>query len=228
MTLKIARFSSVLLPILLWSASPDALSRELYRYINDEGVTEVGYQVPPQHIQKGYQVLNERGVVLREVPRELTAQEQKLADAQQRLDIETRAEEERLQKWDESLLMRYSSIEDVEAAKKRGLSNLQIRVSILKSNKRSLKQQIENYQAQAAEQERLGKKVDETRLSAIAELQSEIQITDRAISDRTREIEAVSSAYDEDIERFSMLLDLVEFRRSRASQEEKPQADPRS
>lgn len=227
MTINIARFGALLLPVFLSGMAADALSRDLYRYINDEGVTEVGYQVPPQHVHKGYQVLSEKGVVLREVARELTEEERKIADAQDVIDAENINEEERLRAWDQSLMLRYSSLEDVEAAKKRGLSNLQIRVSILKSNKRSLKQQIENYQAQAAEQERLGRKVDETRLSSIAELQSEIEITDRAIADRTREIEAVSLAYDDDIERFSMLLDLVAFRRSSASKQGKVYTDPR-
>ncbi len=83
------------------------------------------------------------------------------------------AEQERLRQWDESLLLRYSTIEDIEAARSRALSSLLINVSILKSNTRSLKQQVENYQAQAANIERRGGEVDVQRLGAIEDLQGE-------------------------------------------------------
>ena len=107
---------------------------------------------------------------------------------------------------------------DIEAARERALRDLRIRVNILKSNKRALRQQVENYQAQAADIERRGQQVDAERLKAIEDLQDEIAITDRAIVDRQQEIEKVSQAYQQDIERFEMLLDVVELRRSLAAQ----------
>ena len=224
---KLPRFCCLILPALLLGAAPDVLSRDLYRYISDEGNTVIDYQVPPEYVKKGYEVLSDKGVVIRVVPRELTEEEQKLADAQAQVDAEARAEEQRLREWDETLLMRYSTIEDIEAAKKRGLRDLQIRVSILKSNKRSLKQQVENYQVQAAELERMGKQVGVEHLGAIEDLQSEIAITDRAIAERSKEIKAVSMAYDSDIERFAMLLDMVEFRRNMMAPDDDSYQDPR-
>ena len=94
-----------------------------------------------------------------------------------------------------------------------------------------MKQQVENYQAQAAEMERLGREVDIGRLQAIEDLQSEIAISDRAIADRQVEIEAVEAAYQADIERFEILLDMVEFRRNMMAQQraeqQKTTQDPR-
>ena len=133
----------------------------------------------------------------------------------------------RLREWDESLLLRYSTVEDIEAAQKRALMDLKIRVSILKGNKRSLKQQVENYQSQAAEMERLGREVDVDRLRAIEDLQREIASTDRAIADRELEIQKVNEAYTADIERFTMLLDMVEFRRAAMVKQEEDYQDPR-
>lgn len=205
---------------------------ELYRYTNDRGNMVVDYQVPPEYVKNGYEVLNDEGVVVRVVPRELSEEEQKEADARNRLEAEALAEQQRLREWDEALLLRYSSIEDIEAAQERALRDLRIRVSILKSNKRSLKQQVENYQAQAAEMERMGKQVDEARLQAIADLQAEIAVSDRAIAERNREIEEVQAAYQADIERFTVLLDMVEFRRNmmarqRAENQKNSRQDPR-
>lgn len=216
----------------LLALSQAVFAVDLYRYINDEGSTVIDYQVPPEHVKKGYEVINDKGVVVRVVPRELTEEEQKEADALKRLEQEALAEQQRLQEWDEALLLRYSTIEDIEAAQERALRDLRIRVSILKSNKRSLKQQVENYQVQAAELERMGKQVDVARLQAIEDLQSEIAITDRAIADREVEITAVQAAYESDIERFTVLLEMVEFRRNmmaeqRAEKQRNAREDPR-
>jgi len=200
--------------ILLLGHPLHSLARELYRYTNDQGNMVVDYQVPPEYVPKGYEILNEKGMVIEVVPRELSEEEKANRDIQVRLEEAAQAEQERLREWDETLLLRYSTIEDIEAARERALSNLRIRVSILKSNKRSLKQQVENYQAQAADQERRGQPVDVKHVTAIEDLQSEIAITESAIVDRQAEIEQVSSEYEADIDRFSMLLEVVELRRS--------------
>ena len=195
-----------------------AANSELYRYTNAEGNVVIDHRVPPEYVSAGYEVLNERGVVMRVVPRELTEEELANRSAQERLEAEALEEQKRLREWDESLLLRYSSIEDIEAARERELRDLQIRVSILKSNKRSLRQQVETYQAQAADQERLGRSVDAAHLTAIVDLQSEIESTDRSIADREEEIDAVRASFQKDIDRFEQLLEVVELRRSLASQ----------
>jgi vacuolar-type H+-ATPase subunit I/STV1 len=225
--------TAVLIPFLLFAvAQAWSQSRTLYRYYDDEGKMVVDYRVPAEHVGKGYEVLNDKGVVIQVVPRELTGEEKAQRDIEERLRLEAEAEQERLRKWDESLLLRYSTIEDIEDARERALRDLRIRVSILKSNKRSLKQQVENYQSQAADLERSGQTVDMERLRTIEELQGEIAATDRAIADRQQEIERVSGTYQLDIDRFGMLLEVVELRRSllaedRAAREQNASSDPR-
>jgi len=189
-------------------------AKPLYRYRNAEGVVVVGYQVPTESVKGGYEVLNDKGMVIKVVPRELTEEERKAKDAQEKLDAEARAEQERLRKWDESLLLHYSTVADIEDAKRRALGELQIRLSILRGNRRSIKQTVENYQAQAADLERAGKQVDVERLRTIESLQSEIESTERGIEDRERDIEELSASFEADIERFEMLQDVVKLRQT--------------
>lgn len=201
---------------------------DMYRYYDDEGTMVVDFKVPAEFASRGYEVVNSKGVVTKVVPRELTAEERQVQDAQEKLDARARAEQERLRKWDESLLLRYSTVEDIEAARERALRDLRIRVSILKSNKRSLKQQVESYQEQAADMERRGQEVDVARLTAIENLQQEIETTDRAVVDRQKEIDEVSMAYQQDAKRFEMLLEIVELRRTLLARErESENTDPR-
>lgn len=189
-------------------------ARQLYRYRNADGVVVVGYQVPVEYVGKGYEVLNDEGMVIKVIPRELTEEERNAKDAQQRLVDAANAEQERLREWDETLMLRYSTVADIEAARDRALGDLKIRLSILKGNRRALKQRVENYQSQAADMERSGRKVDVERLRAIETLQSDIAATDRAIVDRQGDIDDLAATYQLDIERFEMLLEVVEMRRT--------------
>lgn len=203
--------------LVLGPLSLTAEARQMYRYINAEGNKVIGYQVPPEFVANGYEVLSASGAIIEVVPRTLNEGERETLSERQRIERELAEEEERLREWDESLLLRYSSVEDIEAARERALRDLRIRVSILKGKLRSLKQQVENYQAVAADQERLGFVVDDSHLKAIDDLRSEIASTERAVTDRQEEIAAVDANYDKDVERFSTLLDIVEMRRNMAA-----------
>ena len=203
------------LSAVLLSALPlSAWAKDLYRYTNAEGNMVVDDHVPPEYAGKGYVVINEEGVVISVIPRELTPEELLQKEMQEKEAVAAAAEVERLRLWDESLMLRYSSIEDIEAARERALRDLRIRVSILKSNTRSLKQQVENYQRVAAGIERSGGTVDVQRLTTIEELQFEIGSTERSILDREEEVAMVQKAFQDDIDRFGMLLGAVELRRS--------------
>ena len=199
---------------LVLAAAPASAQKKMYRYYDDEGKMVVDYRVPDEYVGKGYEVLNSKGVVIKVVPRALTEQEKAQRSSVEKQRLAAEAEAERLRKWDESLMLRYSSVADIEDARERALRELRIRVSILKSNKRSLKQKVENYQAQAADLERSGQEVDLERLQTIEALQGDIAATDRAIADRQQEIEDVASAYQADMDRFALLLEMVELRRN--------------
>lgn len=214
MTYTKLRTLSIALPLLVVLCAPAVQAGLMYRYINDEGNVVLDYQVPASDIGKGYEILNEDGVVLEVVPRELTDEERANVSTQERQLAGAEAEQERLRAWDESLLLRYSTLEDIEAARDRALGSLLINLSILKSNTRSLKHQVENYQTQAAQIERTGREVDVERLAAIEDLQSEISAIERSVVDRTQEMEDVRAEYQLDIDRFEQLLGVVELRRN--------------
>ena len=212
------RWLSLLGVIALCSVARPVISADfLYRYVDEEGVTVIDYTIPPQYVQQGYEILNSDGSLHKVVPRTLTADE--LADQSgDAYRARVAAEEaERLRKWDESLMLRYSSIEDIEAARDRALSELRIRISILRTNVRSLTQQVESNQERAADLERRGQDVPVELVDAINGLRSEIGETERAITERIREVDVVAAGYQRDIDRFETLLDKVELRRRASS-----------
>ena len=171
MGLKSRRFCQL---AVLTAAAAIASADNLYRYQNDQGVTVVDFRVPVEYVDYGYEVLDADGRVVDVVPRALTAEERANAILQRELEANARAEQQRLQKWDESLLLRYSTVADIEDARDRSLSDLKIRVSILKSNRRSLKHQAENAQARVAASQRAGAEAMQADLDNIALLKREI------------------------------------------------------
>lgn len=204
--------------LLMWLLAPALCQAEsFYRYLNEQGSVVVDFRIPPQYVKGGYEILNQDGMVIEVVPPEPDASQRNDRDNQRRRAANAKAEQERLLRWDESLLRRYSTLEDIEAARDRALRDLRIRVSILKSNRRSLRQKIENAQARVAEAERLRREPAAMDLDLIKETKTEIDALERAINDRQQQIASVSADFEEDMERFRQLQDVVVLRRSMES-----------
>jgi len=201
----------LLLPLLLVGVA-DISAQNLYRYRAENGVMVVDFRVPPEYADQGYEVLDENGSVVDVVPRALTPEERANVALARELEASAKAEQLRLQKWDESLLLRYSTIADIEDARDRSLSDLKIRVSILKSNRRSLRQQVENAQARVAATERAGAEPLQADLDNIEVLKREIESTETKIEARQLQISDMTNSYQRDIERFEQLQDVVELR----------------
>lgn len=151
-------------PALLWCSLllglllPLAVqATELYRYVDDQGVTVLSRQgVPPEFIGKGYEVLNDQGRVVKVIAPAPTAEER-----QRLLAEKARASS------DAQLLRLYSSPADVERARARKLAELDGLISVARGNLQSARSQQTNLQSQAAEHERAGRKVPSTLLTQI-------------------------------------------------------------
>lgn len=140
----------LLLPVVAGAA-------ELYRYIDDKGITVLSRQgVPPEHISKGYEVLNDQGRVIQVIPPAPSAEEM-----QRILADKARASS------DAQLLRLYSTPEDVERARQRKLAELDGLIGVARSNLQSVRTQQANLQSQAADHERAGRKVPAHLLAQI-------------------------------------------------------------
>lgn len=195
----------LLLPLLLQSQAGLAATK-LYRYTDDRGVVSIDDHVPPEFVKNGYQVLTPNGRVIETVAPQLS-------DAESERKRAAQAEAKRLQEWDKSLLLRYSTVDDIAAARDRAMREFDVRISILHSNLLSIKSQIESEQSKAADLERRGVKVPDAITQAIDELRREIADTEDSIVQHTQEKEKVRAQYEKDIERFKTLKNVVEFRR---------------
>ncbi len=151
------RFWMLLLALPMLAQAAEKGDQQLYRYVNDKGVTVLDRQgVPSQYIGKGYEVLNESGRVIQVVPPAPSPEEM-----QRRLAEKARASS------DAQLLRLYSSVEDVDRAKARKQAELDGLISVARGNLQSLRTQQANLQSQAADKERAGQAVPDQLVAQI-------------------------------------------------------------
>jgi hypothetical protein len=142
----------------------DSSGMLLYRYVDSRGVTVLDRQVPPEYSGKGYEVLNQRGRVIQVVPPAPTPEEARAAQAAK---VQADA--------DAQLLHLYSSVDDVERARKRKLAELDALISVAQGNIQGLGNQQGLLQGQAADQERAGRPVPQTLIDQMADVRDQQQ-----------------------------------------------------
>ncbi len=163
----------------------------LYRYENDQGIKVIHHTIPPEYAQKGYEVLSSSGHRIKVV-------EPAPTDG----DIAKENSERMLRERFSLLKRRYSSIDDIEAAKRRRLKNIETNISILRGNIGSVNVRIENLMSQAADMERAGRTVPSTLLRQLNDTRAELAVTNAALDARIEEYDEVSQRYDDDMATF--------------------------
>lgn len=187
--------------LLMLAVAGAAHAEKFFRYKNKQGVLVIGHTIPPQFVAGGYSIVNEHGMVIKVIePAPTAADLESRAAAQQEQE-----EQERILKQDELLVSRYSSVEDITASQNRVLDEIDVRLSILRGNLRTLKSQIEKQRERAANLERLGRSVPTNVTENIATMQLEVDDTRASIKQRNAEKELVVTQFEADIERFKFL-----------------------
>ena len=169
---------------------------EIYRYKNENNLPVLDRQgVPPQFIDKGYEVLNEQGRVIQVVPPAPSEAERKRM-----------AEDKERASSDAQLMRLYSTQEDIDRALERKLTEVDGLIGIANGNKLALRNQQSGLQARAAELERSGREVPESLISKIERLKLEQEQLDRDIARYESLRKEAQASFAADRERLGELL----------------------
>lgn len=177
-----------------------AAQAQLYRYLDENGVTVLDSRVPAEYVKHGYEVLDQHGRVKQTVPAAPTPEELDAARA-------ARAEQERQLQEDTTLLRLYSSVRDLERAKQRQLDQIENLIASTRTNIGVLRLQREELQGKAAAHQRAGREVDEMIIREIGEIDAEMQPLERVIAAKQQEIEEVEANFEVSRARLEELLD---------------------
>lgn len=201
----------LLLPFSMAVAAAD--SKLLYRYKDEQGNLVIGYSVPPKYAALGYEVISQDGRVIEVIERQLSNDELANLSDEEKAKRTVEADRQKQIERDESLLLRYSSVDDIEDAREREMRELNIRLSILRGTISGLKGKMESEQRRAANIERSGRPVPGVIMDNIAAIRLELQAATESIDKRKAEIEVVNQAYQSSIDRFTYIIEVLGYRR---------------
>lgn len=180
---------------------------ELYKYVNEDGVTVLDSHVPARYVKNGYTILSLDGRVLEVVPRALTDKEIRVRDL--RLNEERQRERiEREQKIaDQNLLRIYSTPEDVIRARDTKLASIEGFINTSRSNLTRLESQKRTMESQFANIERSGGTISKERIGQVRTLENRIRQNEREIKDKRVEKDELSASFSADLKRVRELYD---------------------
>lgn len=164
---------------------------QFYRYINDDGVKVIASAIPPRFVSRGYEILSPNGQVIKVVKPEPAPE-----------DLARVEQERALLKTYEILARRYSSADDIIAARDRRLTHLDANIAILRANIGNLNNQIEDLMSRAASSERSGRAVPEHLLNSLTEIRAELSTTENMLRMRLEEHQEIFDKFAADIALF--------------------------
>lgn len=185
--------------VLMLGAAMNADAAQLYRYINDNGVTVLDRSVPPQFVSRGYEVLDMDGRVKEVIPAALSPEERQAQRAAEQ-------EQQRQRSADETLLRLYSSVADLDRAHNRQVQQIEGLIASIEAGLLTLQSQRDDVQSRAASQERAGREVDAQLLRQLDSIDAERRRLERQITANRTEIETVNAAFASRRERLAQLL----------------------
>ncbi|MFZ2290488.1 MAG: DUF4124 domain-containing protein [Halopseudomonas yangmingensis] len=174
-------------------------SAQLYRYVDDKGVTVLDSRVPPEHVARGYEELDAQGRVRRVV---------EAAPSPEELDA-VRAERQRQQRQaaeDARLVRLYGSVAELDRSEQRQLGQIENQIATIEGNLLSLQLQRENLLSRAADHERAGRAVPPEVLTELAGLDEDERRQRSDLQRRQAEIGVVRAQLTQQRKRLQELL----------------------
>ncbi len=160
------RFTSRILCAVLLSASFAVLAQGVkqsesyrYRWLDNHGQIHFSDSLTADAIKNGYDVLNNNGLVIRHVQRQLTPQERKLADARKAREAAARATAEREHAEDMQMLEAYPNERVFRDAQQASIDEIDQTLHTTKINLHAQEQNLADLLAHAAQIRQSGKPV---------------------------------------------------------------------
>ena len=178
---------------------------ELFKYVNEDGVTVLDSRIPARYVRSGYTVLSSDGRVLEVVARALTDEEIRERDRLEALDLERQHEREEQEAADANLMRLYSIPEDVIRARDSKLATINGFIKSTRTNLQRMVTQKRQFEAIAADVERAGGTISQENIDRIRNASERIEQTEQEIADKLQEIEQVKQDFARDLTRLKEL-----------------------
>jgi chromosome segregation ATPase len=177
---------------------------KLYKWVDDQGVTHYGETVPPEYADKTRSELDKSGRVIKKketlTPEAQRAKEEE--EARKREEEEAAREQKR---YDKALVNTYSSVKEIELARKRNLQQVDARVNSIDSQIKMLQTNLAELQKEADGYAKAGKKMPGSLRDDLDMSQKRLAKLQQDLEKANAEKAALDARYDADKARYKEL-----------------------
>lgn len=194
-----------LIPILLLAFVVSPAHADFVKWVDNNGEVHYGTSIPPQYVNDARVQLNSRGIPVQQIPRAKTPAQL----AQEKALDEMREQQKKLlqeqQARDQQLLKMYPNEDDLELERNGKLAQVSSLVKYKHQQLDLLNKRLNSLQAQAAELERTGRKMQPQLQAAIVSTEQQIQSAQQAIAQQRAERKRITEHYARDLARLRQL-----------------------
>jgi len=191
--------------VLLSTITYSSFAGQLYRYKNENSQLVLTQTLPAQYADKGYDILNEKGRLIKTIPPALTPEEIKERDDALEMQKQARIEKKKQDAADEDLKHLYSTPNDAVRVLNRHVLEIQNAFEIKRSKIKSIEAHIMEEESSAAERQRKGLSVGEDALEKLRSLKKDIANTETEIKELYTKLDKVTKDFDIKIKRLEFI-----------------------
>lgn len=211
------RFSMLLLTGIAVLSIQGTYAKNVYKWVDDDGVTHYGDSIPPKYATREHSILNGQGVEIEVVDGALSSEDLQQLKAQAKAAEIAQEEEAAAAIRDQVLLSTYLSVDEIKALRDRRLELVQAQVQVTKLYLKTLRNKLETLEEEAQRygQQNIGKKtqpLDETLVRELADTIDSIILYDKTLKDLEADQLALQKKFVGDINRFLELKQLPDSR----------------
>jgi len=198
--------SAILVCVLLPLGAIAQQHREVYQWVDDEGIVHYGDSIPPEYADKPKQVLNEQGVSVdhlegKKTPEQLAAEEK---------ERELAAQKELQKRADRALLATYIDVSEIVMHRDRRVELFRAQARVTELYLRNLARRLDQLKREAGQYKPYS--ADPEAAPIDPDLVKEIEATEQAIDRHQNNLEKfrqeekdIIDRFDGDIQRFKRL-----------------------
>ena len=190
--------------VLIVVAFSTTAEAKLYKWVDDKGVTHYGEVIPPEYTNKSNAQLSDKGRVIKRTEevnnKERSANEED--EAKKRIDNEAKLEQSRK---DKALQNTFSNEKEIDLARDRNLHQVESLISSIQSLQKTARENLKNYQQEAEERKRAGRKLHASLQADITESENKLAKLQLDLVKAQEKAAAVKASYEADKIRFREL-----------------------
>ena len=192
------------------TGSAQSQGPRLYKYTDENGVTQYTDKIPPQYANRDRDVLNQHGVPVGFEEGEITAEERSVIAQREALAEAERRKKADIARHDRMLLETYLSVGDIEELRDRRLELLESQIKLTEVYLGNLRKKLVALQVEAGHFKPYTTQPDAPQIPEnlaldISRTTASISLYEQTLARTRSDQEALRNSFDEDIARFREL-----------------------